>query len=160
MEGSGEQARRNEALEGLFRRRYARMVSLAWLLVGSTPEAEQVVQDAFASITEAWPRVRSPDAYLRGSVVNGSRRSYRRLRSVLVAQVDDRPAADEADDDKPSQLLALPERQRSVVVLRFYEDLSIAEIAALMKCPQATVRSLLRRGLRRMEVELEASNRA
>jgi len=109
--------------------------------------------------------VRLPDApaarfcsYLRRTIVNLSKNLYRRLaveRSYLerrsVEGRDQRTDPDVAESESiRGALLSLPERQRAAIVLRYYEDLPESEIATLLRCRPATVRSLVARGLERL----------
>jgi hypothetical protein len=87
--------------------------------------AEEIVQDAFATLYRRWDRVESPSAYLRLEVVDRSRDALRRrrlARRVTFRSTEVRDHPDEVAD----AIARLPERQRTAVVLRFYEDLSIA----------------------------------
>lgn len=135
-------------LPDLFARNYDRLVRVAYLLTGSTPVAEDVVQDAFVQLHRHRQRVSQPAAYLRTTVINGCRAHHRRagrerarfpelLRDAVVPET---PVVLDA-------LAALPYRQRAVLVLRFYEDRPDDEIASLLGCRRATVRSLVHRGL-------------
>ncbi|HET9444391.1 MAG TPA: SigE family RNA polymerase sigma factor [Acidimicrobiales bacterium] len=143
-----------DALVGLYRERYAPMVRLAYLLTGDRSAAEELVQDAFVSVHRSWARVGDPPAYLRTVVVNGCR-SWGRHRSLEVAR---RPAAGEpaalVADELWDALGRLPERQRAAVVLRFYEDLPDVDIATVLGCRRATVRTAVHRGLAALRKEL------
>lgn len=145
-------------LRSLFALERAPMVRLATLLVGSAPTAEEVVQDAFAQVGARWEALDRPGAYLRTAVVNGCRAVLRRrsieerARTVMI-----RPA----DDEIPTQLIelsdalgALTERQRVVIVLRYFADVPDDEIATVLGCQAATVRSLARRALAVLRAEL------
>lgn len=146
------------SLADLYRERYVPMVRLAFLMVGSTTVAEDLVQDAFARMHRPWDTIEHPKAYLRTSVVNACRshlrrlaleRAYKRNPSVVAESV---PAeADELFDT----LAALPARQRAALVLRFYEDLSEADIAVALGCRPGTVKSLLHRGLAELRKVVE-----
>lgn len=134
-------------LEALFRREYEGMVRLAFALVSDLSEAEELVQDAFLDVAERLDDLREPGAYLRVAVVNRSRsllrrRAVRRRRPAPLPS-DVSPEADELWD----VLAELPEQQRTAIVLRYYGDYRASEIAELLDCPAATVRSWLRRGL-------------
>ena len=119
------------------------------LLVGSREIAEDVVQTAFLHAHARWDVVDNPGAYLRQIVVNqakdSQRRAYRRPRPGREA-VTEIPEI----DDTWNEVRRLPPVQRAVVVLRFYEDLSLTEISNLLDRPAPTVRSDLRRGLIRL----------
>ncbi len=138
------------SLADLYRERYVPMVRLAYLMVGSTSVAEDLVQDAFARMHRHWDNTEHPKAYLRMAVLNACRshlrrqaleRSYRRNPTLLNESI---PAA---GDELFDALAVLPARQRAALVLRFYEDLSEADIAVALGCRPGTVKSLLHRGL-------------
>ena len=142
----------------LFEREHMPMLRLATLLVGSAEVGEDIVQDAFASVVERWGSLDNPGGYLRTCVVNGSRMVLRR-RGVEQRVAQERsPLAVE----QPMALLELRdalgrlgERQRAVVVLRYFADLPDVEIAEVLDCRPSTVRSLVRRALRVLRKELE-----
>ena len=143
----------------LFAREHRPMVRLATLLVGSSHLAEEVVQDAFASVDARWDEIDRPGAYLRTVVVNGSRAVLRRRE--LEQRTQELHVA-EQDDHIPTRLLelrdaldCLSERQRAVIVLRFFVDLPDAEIASTLGCRPSTVRSLTRRALHALREELQ-----
>ena len=134
------------------------MVRLAVLLVDDLETAEDVVQDAFAGLHRRWATLASPDAavgYLRTSVVNGSRSVLRKRRTVRDAVV---PTDVEGGAPDSSLLLAeehrevlaaigrLPDRQREVIVLRYWSGLTEAEIAAALGISVGAVKSSTSRG--------------
>lgn len=146
------------SLADLYRERYVPMVRLAYLMVGSTTVAEDLVQDAFARMHRHWGRAEHPRAYLRMAVVNGCRshlrrtareQAYRRHPSVVGDGVAAEP------DELFDALAALPSRQRAAIVLRFYEDLAEADIADALGCRPGTVKSLLHRGLAELRKVVE-----
>lgn len=150
-EGSGNKAWLSDAYEvhrlALFR--------LARLLTGSDPAAEDMVQDAFARLHASGRVPNDVRAYLRAAVVNLCRNRARRLG--LERQHPHpvpSPVHEPEIDDTWAAVQKLPFRQRAVVVLRFYEDLSEAEIAATLGCPLGTVKSALHRGLARLRKDL------
>ena len=133
------------------------MLRLGILLVDSHAVAEEIVQDAFAVVAQRWSDLERPGAYLRTSVVNGCRMGLRHRDAQR--RLD--PAELVMPVDAPTELIelhvalsALPERQRLVVVLRYFQDLPDAEIAELVECRPATVRSLAARALRTVRKEL------
>lgn len=135
------------------------MVRLATLLVGSHHLAEEVVQDAFATVDERWERIDRPGAYLRTVVVNGCRAVLRRRE---LERRHDGMAAVENIEHLPTGLVELRDalnclsnRQRVVVILRYFADLPDAEIADTLGCRPVTVRSLARRALAKLREELE-----
>jgi len=131
---------------------------LAYLLTGDRALAEDLVQEAFLRFVGRLHHLREPeafDAYLRRTVVNLSKdvfrrraveRSYleRRTAEFREGQMDPDVAAYES---MRAALLSLPQRQRAAIVLRYYEDLHESEIADVLRCRPATVRSLVARGL-------------
>jgi len=129
------------------------LLRFAYLLTGDRRLAEDLVQDALVKAYRRWSRhpVEYAEAYVRRIIVN-EYLSWRRLRSSSEVTGHIRPqvchdAADAvAERDQVWRALAdLPRRQRSVLVLRYYEDLSDADIAALLGCAEGTVRSLAAR---------------
>jgi RNA polymerase sigma-70 factor (sigma-E family) len=132
---------------------WPRLYRTAYGVAGDRGAAEDAVQAAFAKAYASWSRVRSadrPEAYLRRMVVNevlGSRRSgwWRREQTrevVEEAAASPSPEAGVTDRDAVwTAVRALPVRQRAVIVLRYYEDLSEAEIATTLGCSRGTVKS-------------------
>lgn len=146
-----------ESFEDVFRRESLGMVRLAFLMVGSAPLAEELVQDAFARLLERWDGVEQPAAYLRICVVNGCRSAHRRraverkhavYRDAAVAGV---LGADHLQD----ALAALPVKRRAAIILRYYHDLSEAEIADALGVRPGTVKSLVSRGLAQLREVVE-----
>lgn len=149
---------RSGEFDELFAREHRPMVRLATLLVGSSHLAEEVVQDAFASVDARWDEIDRPGAYLRTVVVNGARAVLRRRE--LEQRTNELHVVDQ-DDHIPTRLLELrdaldqlSERQRAVIVLRYFVDLPDAEIASTLGCRPSTVRSLARRALHALREEL------
>ena len=143
-------------LVALYEARYRDLVRLAYLLTGSVEVAEEIVQDAFVAARSSWGNVREPFAYLRSAVVNRTRTWGRRL------QLERRHAraAEEATvgleaDELWDALAVLNQRQRAAVVLRFYEDLPDDEIATLLGCRPATVRTAIHRALAALREEID-----
>ena len=133
------------------------MLRLAHLLCGSAEAGEEVAQEAFLVVHSRWATLDEPAAYLRVVVVNKARsvqrrqiRERRHLRSVRES-----PAAFAPDVDETwQQLRILSSDQRAAIVLRFYEDLTVAEIAEVMDKPIGTVKSLLHRGMAELKASL------
>lgn len=145
----------DDGFVALYRDRYDPMVRLAYLMTGSQAAAEDLVQDAFVNVHRSWARVRQPSAYLRASVVNACR-SWGRRRALELLR---KPAPPEPStlvaDELWDVLLTLPPRQRAAIVLRFYEDLPDEEIASLLGCQVATVRTAVFRGLEKLRKQVE-----
>lgn len=135
-------------LSTLFEQRFDPLVRLATLLTGSVHTAEEVVMDAFARLTPRLDDVDEPAAYLRTSVVNGTRSHHRRLRTV---RRQPRPRQEVVHDPEVDELwqrlAALKPDERACVVLRFYEDLTMPQIAEHLDLPLGTVKSHVHRAL-------------
>jgi RNA polymerase sigma-70 factor (sigma-E family) len=131
-------------------------IRLAYLLTGDRALAEDLVQEAFVRFVGRLHFLRDPDAfggYLYRTIVNLSKNHFRR-RSVERAYLARQSSTDVAMDPDVSTyetmraaLLSLPIRQRAAIVLRYYEDLPEAQIADIIGCRPATVRTLVARGL-------------
>ena len=150
------------ALDQLYAAHWRSLVRLSAFLVGDLGTAEEVTQDAFVAMHRRWNRLRSPDralAYLRQAVVNRSR-SVLRHRVVVQRQARRdaaRPPEHAADpvqqvvaearrDQVLAALAGLPQRQREVIALRFYAELSEAEIADTLGISRGAVKSHAARG--------------
>jgi RNA polymerase sigma factor (sigma-70 family) len=143
-------------LESLYRAEYTGMVRLAFTLVGSNTEAEDLVQDSFVEVSRRLHEIDKPGAYLRSAVVSRCRSALRRRRVMAMHQLEP-PAGLASDAGELWDVLAkLPEDQRIVVVLRYYGGYRSSEIAKIVDVPGATVRSQLRRGLTTLRKELDS----
>ena len=144
------------------------MVRLASLLLHDVGEAEEVVQEAFVAAYARWDRVRDADsapAYLRSAVLNLARSRMRHRK--VVARLAPPPAGSvpatdeviEADDERRRMIGALrtlPARQCECLVLRYYLDLSEAEIAATLGISAGSVKTHTHRGLAALARRLES----
>ena len=156
---------RDEALRWLFEEQYASLVRLAALLTDDRETAEDVVQEAFVRMYRAWDRVRevsAAPAYLRSIVLNLARSGLRRKRMARRrgrgAQADAASAEDDAlirEDQRVvlAALRSLPRRQRECLTLRYYQDLSEAEIAEGLGISAGSVKSHSSRGIARARSE-------
>ena len=148
-------------LEQLYDEHYVRLVRLAVLLLGDVGRAEEVVQDSFVAVYRRMRRsgdrdgVANAPAYLRQTVVNRSRSALRHLKVVAQHPTDAPTASPGADDDLlhgvrrrlvVDALARLPRRQREVLVLRHYLDLSEREIADTLRISPGAVKSHASRG--------------
>ena len=155
------------ALERLYDEHYVRLVRLAVLLLGDAGRAEEVVQDSFVAVYRRWDSLHDADvpAYLRQTVVNRSRSVLRHLGVVARHQPDaqvDEPGADH-DVLRRSRrravldaVRALPRRQREVLALRYYLDLSEREIAETLGISPGAVKSHASRGAEALRRSLSA----
>jgi RNA polymerase sigma-70 factor (sigma-E family) len=145
------------------------LLRTAYLVVGDLGEAEDLVQESLLRVAKRWPRVRAMDhpvAYARRMLFNlaldGScRRSRRRLElsgDPTIERADETSAGElgqvETQSELVAALAALAPRQRAVIVLRYFVDLSEAEVAATLGCSAGTVKSTASRGLARLEQQL------
>jgi RNA polymerase sigma-70 factor (sigma-E family) len=137
----------------------------AYLMCGDWAEAEDLAQQALVRLYRAWPRLER-DRSLHGWMTTTLTRLWidevrRRGRRpvVLVAEPPDRPTDVDTDGSERDHLLAvlatLPPRQRACLVLRFWEDLSVAETARALGCSDGTVKSLTHHGVRAMRDRLD-----
>jgi len=155
------------AVVELYSEHYRSLVRLAALLVRDTPTAEEVVQDSFVAMHGGWQRLRDTEkalAYLRQAVVNRSR-SVLRHRTVVDKNMQkappDMPSAEHGAlvllerSAVVAALRELPDRQREAIVLRYYADLSEAEIATAMGISRGAVKSHTARGMTALRAALE-----
>lgn len=145
-----------------------RLVRFARVLTGDHHRAEDLVQEALAKAYPRWGRIlRSdqPDVYMRRVIANGAHSWWRRRsnREPAVGEPVDRPAPGDADVDTVErdamwrQIRRLPDRQRAVLVLRYYEDLDDTTIADILRCTPATVRTHAARALQTLRLRLGAA---
>jgi len=156
--GSGS----DEEFGDFMRGRWPAMVRLAYALSGDAGHAEDIAQAAFARAYAAWGRVSragDPDAYVRRIVINENRKRFRKHRVPEDLHADlagplpgaVQPGAVQQGPEERQALLdvlrSLGPRQRAVIVLRYWLDLSEAETAAALNCSVGTVKSQASRGL-------------
>jgi len=160
----------DEALEQLYAAHWRQLVRLSVLLVRDVGTAEEVVQDAFIAVHRRWDKLRDHDralAYLRQAVVNQSRSTLRH-RMVVARHVARGP--DPEPDHEPGEVLdrraavleamrALPQRQREVLALRYYLDLSEAQIADTLGISRGAVKSHASRGAAALRELLKGDER-
>lgn len=159
----------DEAVSTLYAAHYAALVRLAALLVRSSGEAEEIVQDSFVAMHGKWGRLREPEkavGYLRRTVLNRARSSLRRHRVADKHSAPDTavsPSAEQhalAAESRAAVIAALhrlPTRQREVLVLRYYGNLSEADIAATLGISRGAVKSHASRGMTALRSSLEDS---
>jgi RNA polymerase sigma-70 factor (sigma-E family) len=145
------------------------LLVFATAVTGNREAARDAVQDALVAVYLRWQRLVArgePDAYARRIIVNRHISWWRQLgrRERLTAFTVDHGTAGPAtppqdglaDADVAHRLLAgLPARQRAAVALRFYDDLTFAEIATILNCAESTARSYVHRALERLRSQLE-----
>lgn len=138
----------------------------AFALTGNTADAEDLLQSVLANAYARWPRLRRDDpvAYVRRALVNRYIDTWRRrnvVREMSRAEPPERTSYDELDrfddrDDLATLLAALSPRERTVVVMRHYLDLSERDVAVSLGCSVGTVKSTCSRALQRLRVPVTA----
>jgi RNA polymerase sigma-70 factor (sigma-E family) len=166
------------ALTELYAAHWRSLVRLSWLLVRDQHVAEETVQDAFVAMHSRWSQLRNQDlalAYLRRSVVNGSRsvlrhrlvedryliaeNSARAARGLTIEPSAESRALEHATGDRLVAALGrLPRRQREVLTLRYYLDLSEAQIADALKISAGSVKAHAHRGLAALRSDVEGTS--
>lgn len=146
---------RGEPFEAFVRREGNRLVGLAYALSGSRSVAEDLAQEALLAAYRKWDevsRLDNPGAWVRRVIANRAVSLIRRRVTEakhLVKLAADRHSGDlEVSSDTEwiwQQVRRLPKRQAQVIALRYYDDLSLAEIAAVLGCSKETVNTHLRR---------------
>ncbi len=148
------------------RARWAALYRTAYLLTGNPHDAEELLQDAMARTCVKWRGIRdkgAADAYVRRILVNeagkGWRRRGRERPTDEVPEVGHAGGLGGLEDstDLWAQICALPPRQRAVVVLRYYEDLTEAQTAASLGCSVGTVKSQAHAALKRLRSGFEGA---
>lgn len=140
-------------LEALYRVEYAGMVRLAYTLLASNAEAEEIVQDSLVEVYRRWHEIRQPGAYLRCAVVSRCRSALKRRKMRPSGPANELYVSAEVNE-LWDVLSRLSDEQRIAVVLRYYGGYSSSDIATMLEMPAATVRSHLRRGLSTLKKEL------
>lgn len=156
------------SFDELFTAEWARVVRTALLLVDDDASAEDVAQEAFAGLLRHWDRLDDPArarAYLHRAVVNGARSVLRRRRTARAWTAPHAVAGPSAEElallgDQRREVLAavaqLPERQREVVVLRYWSHLDEAATAEAMGISRGTVKSTAHRALASLQRRLQS----
>jgi RNA polymerase sigma-70 factor (sigma-E family) len=157
----------DEDFQGFFAQHYERLCRLGFLLTGDPAQAEELAQDALVRTWRRWRLVGKPDnpaTYARKVLVNRHRSLLR--RALVEARYRSRNRPNEgSSDEHPEDAIVLwaatrrlPLRQQAVLVLRYYEDLSEAEIARMLGIPAGTVKTLAHRGLARLRRSLDTTS--
>jgi RNA polymerase sigma-70 factor (sigma-E family) len=144
-------------MEELYTANAQRAGRLAYFLVGDRELAQDLVQEAFLKVFARWGNMRQPDsfaAYLNRTIVNLAHKAHRR-RDVERRYLDKQPRLEavaptrdyETADELWRQLQLLPQRQRTAIVLRYYEDLTENQAAEAMGCSETAIASLVQRAL-------------
>lgn len=145
--------------DGFVASRQQRALRAAFLMTRSWQTAEDLLQTTLTALWLAWPRVDDPDRYLWRAMTNTYaswwRRRWRGEVPTEVLPEPPSPAGDAAIErvELWAALGRLPRRQRAVLVLRFYLDLSTAETAAVLECSPGTVKSQTSKALAKLRVD-------
>ncbi len=144
---------------GFFRREFPKVVRTVYLVVRDLGRAEELSQEAFIQLLRHWRKVSSyerPEAWVRRVAIRLAVRSSRRerLRSVLERETSVAPGGEAAFVDLTEALRQLSMSQRAAIVLHYYEDRPIDEVADILGCSENTVKSHLHRGRNRLRVLL------
>ena len=157
---------RRERLAEAYGTYAADAVRLAFLLTGDADLARDLVQDAFVRVASHLPRIKEPEkfrSYLRKTVANLAKNHYRRRalerRHLQSATAPSAQPGPEGRDEIFDDLLRLPLRQRTAIVLRYYVDLPEREAADEMGCSVAAVKALSARGIRQLRQWAEEEER-
>jgi RNA polymerase sigma factor (sigma-70 family) len=151
-------ARDDERFVVFYRAEYPATVRLAFVLTSSADLAEDITQEAFVRVHLRFDGLDNPAAYLRVTTVNLTREVHRRnQREKRHLEAAPRPIAAThlAAGELLDVLSDLPERYRTVLVLRYWADWSEADIAAALHCRPGTVKSLAARALAKLKKELQ-----
>lgn len=142
-----------------FQREFPHVVRTVYLMVRDLGRAEEVSQEAFIQLLRHWKKVSSydrPEAWVRRVAIRLATRSStrERLRSMLERQTTVAPATEEPRPEVIEALRHLSPAQRAAIVLHYYEDLPIDEVADILDCSENTVKSHLHRGRNRLRMLL------
>jgi RNA polymerase sigma-70 factor (sigma-E family) len=145
------------------------LLRMAYLLTRNLADAEDLVQAALAKTYQAWDRIEDRnalDGYVRRAMVNTHISWWRRRRveEYPTDEIPDRAIADHAADSELSDALSraldrLPSRMRAAVVLRYFEDMSEAEVAQALGISQGTVKSTVSRAVAKLRIDAELLKR-
>jgi len=152
-----------EGFDAFVRARLPDLVRFGRSLTGSTEAGQDLVQDALERTLLAWNRLDSrsdPEGYVRRIMVNRNISIWRKFgREHPTDQVFDRGTEDSHfDDDLWQALRSLPTKQRAVIALRYYEDMSEAEIARTLGCSVGTVKSQASKALAKLRLLVPSEN--
>lgn len=132
----------------------------AFLLCGNWADGDELAQEALARVYVAWPRITpgAEMAYTRRTMLNLHLNAQRKRRREVLTDATPEPAVPGPDHELALTLVellkGLPDRQRSVLVLRFWEDLTVPQIAETTGMPEGTIKSHISRGLAAMRARL------
>jgi RNA polymerase sigma factor (sigma-70 family) len=149
--------------ESVFHEHWINMYRLATMLVANPETGEEIAQEAFTRWYARKESVDHPGAYLRTLVVNLANGHHRKRTSAHrwrhLFDTDGTRSTGEPGDVMSDMINALPPRQKAVVVLRYFEGCSEAEIADILQCRPGTVKSAMSRALETLRAGLQTEER-
>jgi RNA polymerase sigma-70 factor (sigma-E family) len=165
--GAAVQAPHEDSFREFVEGSWNRLLRTAYLLTGDHGAAEDLVQTALMRTYRHWARIETydaPEAYVRRVMVNINISAWRRRKAVVQVVAEPPEPAGRADhqntyalrDELWRAVCAMSPRMRTAFVLRYFEDLTEAEVASVMDCAVGTVKSQIARGLAKLRVEFEA----
>ena len=161
----------SEELEGFCRRQYPQLVGTLSLYCGDVHLAEELAQDALATACARWSEVSqmvAPGPWVHRVAINAANSYWRRRRAArrAVDHLEEESDGHHTDPDVAARIAVraavsgLPERQRTAVVLRYFADMSAAEVGAIMDVSAQAVRNLTHRGLQRLREQIGPTSTA
>jgi RNA polymerase sigma-70 factor (sigma-E family) len=152
-----------DAFDAFVRARMPSLLRFAHALTGDPHTAADLVQDALERTGMRWSRLDKqgdPEAYVRRAILNGRTSRWRKLRrETLVDALPERAGVTDPagrDEQLWRLLKELPQRQRAVIVLRYYEDMSEEQIAQTLGCAPGTVKSQASKALMKLRAAMPA----
>ncbi|MER5635985.1 SigE family RNA polymerase sigma factor [Kitasatospora sp. NPDC002227] len=143
--------------------RYQALLRGAYLITGDLHDARDLLHDALAKVYVRRRSIREPEAYVRTAMVRAHVSRWRRARREVLTDRPPETGAPEAavaDEQLAAALRELPPRQRAAVVLRYYADLPVAQVAAGLGCSHATAKTHLTRAMTTLRRGLAAEKEA
>ncbi len=159
--------RDEQAYDRLFANEYPRVVRAVFLVTGDRDAAQEVAQDAFGQLFIHWRKVKGydrPGAWVRRVAIRRAVKQRERNRKVSAASADFIDLTEPAQDDLPRDLDLidalghLSAQQRAAVVLHYYEDQPVRDVAATLRCSEATAKVHLHRGRTRLAGILQGAS--
>jgi RNA polymerase sigma-70 factor (sigma-E family) len=154
----------HEAFDAFVRARMPALLRFAHAVTGDPHTAADLVQDALERTGMRWSRIErtgDPEAYVKRAIVNGRISRWRKLRreTLVDAIPDQRHHVDPPGHDEElwRLLKTLPPKQRAVIVLRYYEDMSEEQIAETLGCAPGTVKSQASKALAKLRAAMTAA---
>jgi RNA polymerase sigma-70 factor (sigma-E family) len=148
------------------RGRSTALLRTAYLLTGDRGHAEDLLQGVLERVARRWSTISdSPEAYVRRALANAATNRWRRRHLPDLELYDTHPVPDATQqvvvrDQLIRGLMVLPRRQRAVLVLRYFEDMTEAETADVLGCSVGTVKSHASRGLDRLRAAVADCEKA